>query len=257
MNRAEELIEPYVSREGVVGIYLVGSATRPHRDALSDYDIEVIVEDDAYERTPDSERQVFTMKADQPKVVDYEFYLWPWSAFIALKESTQDLFHYPFQHAVVLHDPAQRVEPIVRQLAELPETVRMDRMRVHYLEFRFGLGRARKTRERGGTLNLHLLYGDALSALVKLMFLSRHSWPSTRHWTEQELRLLGVPQELLSKACLLLEDPEGEAVRALVEAVQQWLDQCGETFHRDGESLMNWAFHRTAGKRAFETWAGR
>ena len=79
MERARELSRPYAAREDVIGIYVVGSATRPHRDDLSDYDIEVVLEDAAYARTPDAERQVFAYKGDEPKVVDYEFYLRPWS----------------------------------------------------------------------------------------------------------------------------------------------------------------------------------
>ena len=37
MERARELIKPYLEKEGVIGIYVVGSATRPYRDALADY----------------------------------------------------------------------------------------------------------------------------------------------------------------------------------------------------------------------------
>ena len=128
VERARELIKPYSDRDGVIGIYVVGSAARPYRDALSDYDIEVIVEDAVYERTPDDERQTFAFKEDEPKVVDHEFYLIPWSDFFALTDSTHDLFHYPYQHAVVLHDPAGRITPIIEQLAALPEDVRRERI---------------------------------------------------------------------------------------------------------------------------------
>jgi hypothetical protein len=257
MERAYQLIQPYVGKEGVVGAYVVGSATRPHRDALSDYDIEVVVEDDVYEATPDADRQVFTLKPGEPKVVDYEFYLWPWSAFERLVESKQDLFHYPYQHAVILHDPQQRIAPVVRRLAELPQEVRGDRMRVHYLEFVFALGRARKTRERGGPLNLRILHGDALTALTKLFFVTLGSWPATHHWAEQELRLLGLPEDLLRQTADVFSAPEPETSKQLAEAVRRWLDARGETFHRETDSLITWAFHRLEGKRAFEMWAGR
>lgn len=40
MERAQELSAPYTNKPGVIGIYLVGSASRPFRDRLSDYDIE-------------------------------------------------------------------------------------------------------------------------------------------------------------------------------------------------------------------------
>lgn len=257
MERARELSRPYMAREDVVGIYVVGSATRPHRDALSDYDIEVILDDTAYESTPDAERQVFAYKDGEPKVVDYEFYLRPWSEFAALASSTQDLFHYPYQYAVVLHDPRGRIAPVVARLAELPEGIRQDRLRVHYLEFRFALGRARKTERRSDDLNLRLLRGDAATALAKVLFLAARSWPATHHWVGQELRLLGVPDALLCDMSGALAEPTPERTKSLVDTVGAWLDERGETFHRDGAALITWAFHRREGREAFERWAGR
>ena len=126
MERAHQLIKPYLEKPGVIGIYLVGSATRPHADELSDLDIEVIVEDDAYANTPMNERQVFAFKDEESRVVDYEFYLIPWSDFVALKDSAHDLFHYPYQHAVVLHDPDQRIGPVIEELAAGMEAVGLE-----------------------------------------------------------------------------------------------------------------------------------
>ncbi|MGD9675346.1 MAG: hypothetical protein AB7V19_01490 [Candidatus Bipolaricaulia bacterium] len=257
MERARELSRPYMSRDDVIGVYVVGSTTRPHRDVLSDYDIEVIVEDEAYERTPVADRQVFAFREGEPKVVDYEFYLRPWSGFRALVSSTQDLFHYPYQHAVILHDPERRIAPVIARLAELPEAIRHDRLRVHYLEMRFAFGRERKTGRRGGILNLRLLRGDALAALVKLLFLAAGSWPATHHWTDQELRLIGVPPDLLRDADVALAEPTFERTKRLVDSVNAWLDGQGETFHHDADALIAWAFHTSEGRSAFECWGGR
>ncbi len=265
MERARELIKPYLEMEGVIGIYLLGSVTRPYRDGLSDYDIEVIVEDAVYEATPDEERQVFVFKDDGkeggPRVVDYEFYLIPWSDFARLTESTHDLFHQPYQHAVVLHDPEGRIAPIIERLAQLPEEVRRERMTVHFLEFLYRMGRARKTATRTDgsdpAINLRLLYGDALSALVKLLFLAKGSWAATKHWSEEELRLLGVPEDLLARASRLRGVPKPEEAKALVEAVRAFLDECGETFHHDMDGIQRWLFFTEEGKRAFERWGLR
>ena len=261
MERANQLIRPYVEKEGVIGIYLLGSVTRPYRDGLSDYDIEVIVEDAVYKRTPDEERQVFVFKEGEPRVVDYEFYLIPWSDFEALTESTHDLFHQPYQHAVVLYDPDDRISPIIERLAQLPEDVRRERMTVHFLEFLYRLGRARKTANRadGGdpAINLWLLHGDALSSLVKLLFLAKGSWAAPKHWSEQELRYLGIPEDLLARAACLEGIPEPEGTKGLVEAVRAFLDGCGETFHHDMEGIQRWLFFTKEGKRAFERWGLR
>lgn len=48
MERAARLIEPYTREPWVRGILLVGSASRPFRDRISDYDFEIAVDDDAY-----------------------------------------------------------------------------------------------------------------------------------------------------------------------------------------------------------------
>jgi len=258
MERAQELIKPYLEMDGVIGIYVVGSATRPSRDELSDYDIEVIVEDHVYESTPMEKRQVFSFKEGKPKVVDYEFYLIPWSDFVGLQSSTLDLFHYPYQHAVILHDPNGRIEPVIRQLAELPEDVRLERMTVHFLEFLYHLGRARKTANRGELpINLALLRGDALSSLTKLIFLAKRSWPATAHWSEQEFVELGIPNDLLDLVKAWMMDPSSDNARAVVDAMRAFLDDDGETFHQDMDGIQQWLFFTKEGKAAFERWGIR
>jgi len=258
MERAHQLIKPYLEKSGVIGIYLVGSATRPHADELSDLDIEVIVEDDAYANTPMNERQVFAFKDEESRVVDYEFYLIPWSDFVALKDSAHDLFHYPYQHAIVLHDPDQRIGPVIEELAALPEEIRIERMTVHFLEFHYRLGRSRKTGDRGETpINQALLRGDALSCLTKLLFLAKSSWPSTAHWSEQELRALDVSPSLIEAINTWLENPVSEHARALVGAVRSYLEDCGQTFHQDMEGIQEWLFFTKEGKAAHERWGCR
>jgi len=258
MERARALIQPYLAKPGIIGIYVVGSATRPYSDELSDYDIEIIVEDDVYELTPMVERQVFSFKEGDAKIVDYEFYLIPWSDFVGLTESTLDLFHYPYQHAAILHDPKGRIEPIIKQLASLPEDVRLERMTVHFLEFLYRLGRNRKTAQRGDLpINLALLQGDALSSLIKLIFLAKGSWPSTKHWSEQELAELGISIELLGLVKAWIADHSSENVRAMVDAVKVFLDDAGETFHHDMDGIQQWLFFTVKGKAAFERWGCR
>jgi hypothetical protein len=255
MERARELIRPWIGREGVIGIYVVGSSTRPHRDALSDYDIEVVVEDAVYEALPDSERHVLVIDEGPPRRVDHEFYLWPWSDFAALVDSRRDLFHSPYRHAAVLHDPEGRIAPVVERLAELPEEVRRERLRVHFLEFLFGAGRSRKTFERRRELDGRLVAAEALVALAKLLFLAKGSWPSTRHWSEAELRLLGVPEEILTGVLEAARDPAPARMRDLADRVKAWLDEAGMTFHHDVEALTRWAYLTPEGKAAFERWS--
>ncbi|MBE0634831.1 hypothetical protein IH601_02380 [Candidatus Bipolaricaulota bacterium] len=258
MERARELIKPYLEMDGVIGIYVVGSATRPYRDELSDLDIEVIVENAVYEQTPMEKRQTFAFKEDNPKVVDYEFYLIPWSDFFNLTKSGLDLFHYPYQHAQILHDPDGRIEPIIKQLAELPEGIRLERMTVHFLECLYSLGRARKTAERGELpINLALLRGGTISSLVKVILLAKKSWPSTVHWSEQEFAQMAISDDLLKPVKAWLTDPASDNARAMVTATRAFLDDCGETFHHDMDGIQQWLFFTQEGKAAFERWGVR
>jgi len=257
LKRARALIEPYLSMEGLIGIYVVGSSTRPFRDELSDYDIEIVVEDDTYEATPDEERHVFVIDEGPPRRVDHEFYLRPWSEYEALLDSPQDLFHYPYRHAVILHDPSGRVGEVAKRLAVLPDDVRSARLRVHYLEYVFALGRARKTAERGGGLNVRLINDQALSAVVKLLFLLYGSWPATPHWTVQELKLLGVPDELVTQLEGAFDAPTKDRLTELTESVKAQLEAHGESFHKEPRAMMRWAFLHKEGKDAFATWGGR
>ena len=257
MDRARELARPYMEKEGVIGIYVVGSATRPFRDERSDYDIEVVVEDEIYQALPDEERHVFVINEGPPRKVDHEFYLWPWSDFEGLLGSTLDLYHYPYQHAVILYDPDGRIQTVVEQLAVLPQEIRQDRMKVHYLEFLFGLSRAKRTFDRRNVLSGRLVSGKAVDALVKLFFLQQGSWPAMRHWSERELEQLDMTDALMILARKALTSPEKVDVKETVEKVKCWLEGQGETFHCDDHALMRWAYLTDAGKRAFRDWGGR
>ena len=255
LERAHELIRPWTSRDGVVGIYLVGSATRPFCDALSDLDLEVVVEDATYEATPDAQRHVFVLDEGPPKRVDHEFYLRAWSDFLALVDSRQDIVRAGYRHAVVLHDPNGRVAPVVERLAALPDDVRQDRLRVHWLELLFGIGRSRKTFDRGRTFEGRLVLADALRAAVKLLFVAAGVWPAPTHWTRDELSLLGVGEELLERLATCTTSLDGADWKALTVAVAAHLEATGCTFHEDVDALMRWAYLTAEGRAAFERWS--
>jgi len=257
MERARELIKPYLEKPGVIGIYLVGSASRPFRDPLSDYDIEVALEDAAYDDTPLEERHVFLIEEGPPRRVDHEFYLRPWSELAALEGSPRDIDHYPFRHARILHDPEGRLKELFGRLAKLPQGVRDERLKVHYLEAVFGLGRAIKCLERGKELEARLVLGQAGDALVKLLSVARGSWAPTLHWAGEELRLLGIPEEILRRVDELLSNPTREGCEAVRHALDAFLDDLGLDFHRDRLALVRWAFLTEEGKRAFLTWGIR
>lgn len=147
---------------------------------------------------------------------------------------------------------------MIQQLEALPEDVRIERMTVHFLEFLYRLGRGRKTAQRGDwPINLALLKGDALSSLTKLVFLSKKSWPSMKHWSEQEFSELSVSSNLLDAVKAWMADACSDNARALVGEVRALLDAEGETFHHDMEGIQQWLFFTAEGKAAFEKWGCR
>ena len=262
MERARKLIRPYVERDDVVGIYVVGSATRPYRDELSDYDFEVIVTDEGYEALTDDEKHVFVIDDGPPRRVDHEFYLRPLAEFRALVSSTHDLFHGPYQHAEILHDPDGVLAEVVTRLARLPEDVRSSRMTIHYLETLEAIGRIKKLRSRQGNddaseFGIRLLAGEAARAVTKLIFLQRGCWPPVRHWTQQELALVDGIDRLEAAMVAVMRDPATPACDRLMEQVNGWLTACGESFHDDVNGLFHWAFLTEDGKKSFEVWGGR
>ncbi|MBC7220139.1 DUF4037 domain-containing protein [Candidatus Bipolaricaulota bacterium] len=257
MERARGLAERYVGKPGVVGVYLVGSASRPFRDRISDDDIEVALDDAAYEATPLEERHVFAIEEGPPRRVDHEFYLRPWGELLGLEGSPRDLDHYPFQHAAILHDPQGKLSALFPRLALLPPDVRETRLRVHYLEVVFALGRAAKCLDRGSDFAARLVLGEGAVALVKLLAVVCGSWAPTRHWAAEELRLLGVPEGILTAIGDLLAAPSSDRIAAVRDGLHAWLDAQGEEFHRDRMGLIQWAFLTGEGKAAFHTWGAR
>ena len=254
LERARELVRSHVARDGVIGAYLVGSATRPFRDALSDLDLELVLEDEAYAATPLEERHVFVIDEGPPRRVDHELYLRAWSDFAALVDSRQDVVRAGYRHAVVLHDPQGRVAPVVERLAEMPAAVRDARLRVHWLELLFGLGRAQKTLGRGKELDARLVLADALRAAVKVLFVAADAWPAPTHWTREELALLDVPAPLLDRLATCASSIDLEEWRALHAGIRARLEARGLRCLEDAEVLVQWAFLTAEGRAAFERW---
>jgi len=83
------------------------------------------------------------------------------------------------------------------------------------------------------------------------------SWASTRHWSTQELKLLGVPGALLGRLGAALADPTEGALRELTAAVHAHLEGHEWTGYQDRMALFRWAFLTPEGKGAFAEWAAR
>jgi len=218
-----------------------------------------------YENLSDDEKHVIALEEGSERRIDHEFYIRPVSELEEMISSTRDLSHYPYQHAVVLHDPSGEMTRIISKLARLPRSIRDVRMRVHFLEFSLALRRSRKAIKRGGKLNVQLLYCQAFTALVKLLFLVMGSWPAGHHWSEQELSIVGVDPAFISCLGRLASCPTEENMTTLEARVRTWLvekkqlltDIEEETFQDTYRNLVSWAYSTPDGKKAFEAWSFR
>jgi hypothetical protein len=51
--------------------------------------------------------------------------------------------------------------------------------------------------------------------------------------------------------------PEKARLQALAKEAHRFFEEQGETFHKNGQRLMQWAYLTEAGKRAFRRWGAR
>jgi hypothetical protein len=256
MERARELIRPHLDREGLIGIYVVGSSTRPYRDGVSDYDIELVVEDRAYEALEVHDIHTYEIDEGPPRRVDHELYVRSWTDFIGLIDSTRDLFHFAYQHAQILHDPSGRIATAVGRLATMTPEQQLERIRVHYGEMDFASRRLVKTLDRGGPVDVQLVAGERLRALTKLVFVVYGSWVPPHHWYSRELAQLDDPPTVVvQQGRTTAQAPSRDALDTLRVVVDDWLSSRGHEFHRDRDAYIQWAHCTPEGRKAFATWS--
>src|SRR5438045_4035562 len=90
------LVEGLRRRQEVLGALMVGSAVRGTTDSKSDRDIEVVIEDDHYDRLLPAARIV--------RQVRDELFTVPARDFFQKKRSSRDVDHWPYQTCVLLYD---------------------------------------------------------------------------------------------------------------------------------------------------------
>jgi hypothetical protein len=200
----------------VLGILLVGSGSRYYCDALSDYDFEVIVRDDYYEKLPQKERFILC----HHETINAEFLIIPKNDFLAKEYSSADIDHWPYEECVVLHDPICFLESQLPLIVAMPAEVRSERLKLHYFEFLFAAKRMSRMLQRGDELNARLVAAQSALIVIKLVFILYYRWPPVVHWTSQNLiQLEGVPVHLKSLLVEILRQPNGSATDSLIREI--------------------------------------
>lgn len=218
----EVALAPYRANPDVLGIVLVGSASRHYSDDLSDCDLEIITTDYFfYSRT--EQEQFFRLKDDK-----IECALVPESDFSAKKHSTADVDHWPYTSCAVLHDPDGYVMNEIEQIVVMPDEVCQARIKLHYFEFLFSARKISRTMQRGDELNVRLVAAQAAMIAVKLLFVLQHHWPPIMHWSAQNLaQLEGIPSTIKPLLVQLLSQPHPAAADQLIKQIDTLLGEAG------------------------------
>lgn len=217
-DRASELayaLAEYKSRPDVIGILLVGSASRFYCDSFSDFDVEVFVRDETYKQLLPAERLVRHSES-------VELLFLPVSELERKAVSTADIDHWPYAGCQILHDPAGLLAHAVQAIAQMPADVQRERVRLHYFEYLFAAGRLDRVLDRGDELNARLTAAQTVMRAIDVLFLVRGEWPPVVHWASESLAVLGPPgADLKSMLATLLRRPDRRVAASVTHELQQ------------------------------------
>jgi hypothetical protein len=248
--RARELMRPYQTREGLIGIFLYGSSCRPYADANSDYDIRIIVEDEALKTIPVEE--IHTNFSEGGKKLGD---VWITSR-TEFENRKRDIDHFRARHARILFDPTGAVASMLERAAVLPSAIRDVRLRVHYYEFTYLSQKVQNAHRRAKRIPALLCGSQLVYAVAKLLLIEKGEWPAPMTWVFEELELAGIPAEIITDLRRVLETADVRAVRALRGRLDPYLIERGNSFIEDPTDFWHWLFHTAEGERAEAEWAG-
>jgi Nucleotidyltransferase domain. len=255
--RSREIIAPWLERRGVVGAYLAGSAARPHVDRSSDLDIVVVVEDDVYAALPPKQRSITGIDRGPPRRKEYDLQVMSIDALAARRTSLADHLRFYCRHAYVLFDPDRRLAPLLAELGELAPALAHERLRVHYHEFLVCKALHTKCLARGHRTDAQVSAARSLIALIKSLFVAAGSWVPKAAWMLEELRHLGVQEELVRRIEAAWTRPALDPFEAELEhLVGHWFTRCGHDVHERPADLERWATTDPEAVAARSRWSG-
>jgi len=189
-------LEEWVSRSDVAGVLLVGSKSRSYGDALSDDDLEVILENESHARlTPtDCIEYLFVGEGGERRLV-YDAQYISLGELEAKARSARDLDHWPYEAARVLFDRDGRVAAAVASAALMDEGFRRARLLHGTIDAGVTVKRALKTAGRGMEGAARMLLARGAKALTRVLFALERRWVPLDHWLEPELKTLKEGQD--------------------------------------------------------------
>lgn len=250
IERARALIAPWEGRPGVLGAFLCGSSVRPYADAASDYDVRVVVEDEAFAHIPAVE--VHTSVSEGGKKVQD---IWNMSRG-ELERPVRELERHRARFARVLFDRAGELGALLASVAQMPTATREARLRVHYYEVTYLAQKVQNAQRRTQRSVALLLCGHLVLATAKLLLVERGEWTPPLSWVFEEMAIAGVPADTVAILRALLENPEPRAIRGLRGTIDSYLLERGTTFIKDPLALWEWLYDTPEGQLARSEWGG-
>jgi len=192
--------------------------------------------------------------ADDHAIAPSDLVVMPLATLRAHASCGLDDERYQARFATVLHDPTGEVARCLRAMAELPASVRDDRLRVHFAEYIRERAKTAACRERGLVANARMTASTALDALLKCAFIAAGSWVPRGEHTMQALRASAVPAEIIDGFDRAWADLGAGIDVALHHAMDAWLASLGYDFHRNPHALTDWMTRDPRGISAVERW---
>lgn len=225
------------SASHVQGILLVGSRSRGYHDPTSDFDLEIIVDDDFYAQLDQKQRLalVWEGKPFNSRLIG-DTYTESRHHLEAKQASVLDVDHWPYEAAAIWYDRDGDMGSLVQQLAVFPDAIWESRLKTHHVDFWYHVGRARKIAERPSRLNYALVLTRAIHAYIKCVFVLNKRWPPLVHWAEQALEQSDLPYRPQNDVALLttaITTLDVAPLQELVEQLSTLFDEVGMTWHHD------------------------
>jgi len=234
----------------VLGAFLCGSSVRPYADAASDYDVRVVVEDEAFEHIPAADVHTYVSEGGK-KLQDV------WNMRRGeLERPTREFERHRARFAGLLFDPSGEVGAILERVAQMPSATREARLRVHYYELTYLAQKVQNAQRRVQRSTALLLSGQLVLATAKLLFVERGAWTPPLTWIFEEMGIAGVPADTIADLRALLENPDPRAIRGLRGKIDGYLIERGVTFIKDPIPLWEWLYQTPEGDVARREWGG-
>src|SRR5690242_12319688 len=163
-----EKLEDWKSQPEVLGVLLVGSKSRGYNDDLSDDDLEVLLDDEAFSKYAPADCLELKIEGEGPaRKLIYDAQITSLTELQSKASSPFDLDHWPYEAAQVLFDRDGRVAQAVAAAGIMHPDFRHKRLLHSSIDSWTAIYRADKTIKRGMEAAGKLLIARSARAMIR------------------------------------------------------------------------------------------